>query len=377
MQPQEQPLRLLLTGGGTGGHLFPAIATAEAMCKRFPDTKVCFVGTKRKMDAASLARYDFQVRTIHCQGLKGKGLLSLVQSLVLLPLALVEAIWQIFRFRPHLVVGVGGYVTGPVVVAAKLLGKPTLIHEQNSVPGLANRKLGALASRICLSLPGSERFFPPGKTVLTGNPVRHQILELARQQPARQIGANVTILILGGSLGAHRVNELVVEALTEYGTFFPKGIEVIHQTGGADEEIVRSAYKRAKIPATVAAFFTDMAEIYGRSDVLVSRAGATTLAELAVLGKPAVLIPYPYAADDHQDKNGRYYAAGGGVVVLPERELTARKLAETLAEIVGNGSRIQEMAAAMQAMGRPDATDRIVDVCLELIHSTKIKELAE
>jgi UDP-N-acetylglucosamine:LPS N-acetylglucosamine transferase len=130
---------------------------------------------------------------------------------VLLPLALVEAIWQIFRFRPHLVVGVGGYVTGPVVVAAKLLGKPTLIHEQNSVPGLANRKLGALASRICLSLPGSERFFPPGKTVLTGNPVRHQILELARQHPARQIGANVTILILGGSLGAHRVNELVVD----------------------------------------------------------------------------------------------------------------------------------------------------------------------
>ena len=375
MQSREQSLRLLLTGGGTGGHLFPAIATAEAMCARFPGTKVCFVGTKRKMDAASLARYDFQVKTIHCQGLKGKGLLALIQSLVLLPLALMEAIWQIFRFRPHLVVGVGGYVTGPVVVAAKLLGRPTLIHEQNSVPGLANRKLGALVTRICLSLPGSERFFPPGKTVLTGNPVRRQILELARRQPAREIGAKVTILILGGSLGAHRVNELVVQALTEHGAFFFKAIEVIHQTGTADEQIVRSAYERAKIPATVAPFFTDMAEIYGRSDLLVSRAGATTLAELAVLGKPAVLIPYPFAADDHQDKNARYYAGGGGVVVMPERELTGLKLAETLAGIAGNQSRLQEMAAAMQTMGRPDATDRIVDVCLELINATNGREL--
>jgi UDP-N-acetylglucosamine--N-acetylmuramyl-(pentapeptide) pyrophosphoryl-undecaprenol N-acetylglucosamine transferase len=323
------------------------------------------------MDAASLARYDFQVRTIHCQGLKGKGLVARLQSLLLLPLAMMEAMWQIVRFRPHLVVGVGGYVTAPVVVAAKLLGRPTLIHEQNSVPGLANRKLGALATRICLSLPGSEAFFPPGKTVLTGNPVRHQILELAEQQPLRDMGAGVTILILGGSLGAHRVNELVVQALTEHRAFFPGALEVIHQTGGADEQMVRSAYERAGIPATVATFFTDMAEIYRKSDLLISRAGATTLAELAVLGKPALLIPYPHAADDHQDKNARHYAVGGGALVLPERELTGLKLAETLAAIAGNPGRLQEMAWAMRAMGRPDATDRIVDVCLELIQAAK------
>jgi UDP-N-acetylglucosamine--N-acetylmuramyl-(pentapeptide) pyrophosphoryl-undecaprenol N-acetylglucosamine transferase len=369
MRSPGEPLRLLLTGGGTGGHLFPAIATAEAMCERFPGTRVCFVGTRRKMDAASLARYDFQVRAIHCQGLKGKGVVARLQSLLLLPLAMMEAMWQIVRFRPHLVVGVGGYVTAPVVVAAKLLGHPTLIHEQNSVPGLANRKLGALATRICLSLPGSESFFPPAKTVLTGNPVRRQILELARRQPVRAMGDRVTILILGGSLGAHRVNELVVQALTDHGALLPVAREIIHQTGAADEQMVRSAYERAGISATVAPFFTDMAEIYGRSDILVSRAGATTLAELAVLGKPALLIPYPHAADDHQDKNGRHYARGGGALVLPEAELTGLKLAETLALIVGTPGRLQGMAGAMRAMGRPDATDRIVDVCLELINA--------
>jgi len=371
MPSEEKALRLLLTGGGTGGHLFPAIATAEAMCQRFPGTKICFVGTKRKMDAASLARYDFQASTIHCQGLKGKGLLARIRSLGLLPLALIEALWRIFRFRPDLVVGVGGYVTGPVMVAARLLGRPTLIHEQNSVPGLANRKLGALVSRVCLSLPGSEAYFPKGGTVLTGNPVRRQILELAGKQPARKSGEKVTLLVLGGSLGAHRLNELVVEALTGYGGRLPAAMEVIHQTGAADEEDVRAAYARKGIPATVAAFFTDMAEIYGKSDLLVSRAGATTLAELAVLGKPAVLVPYPFATDDHQDKNGRYYEAGGGVMVLPERELTGKKLAEILAGLVASPARLQEMAASMRAMGRPEATDRIVDVCLELIEKAE------
>ncbi|MDD3813037.1 MAG: undecaprenyldiphospho-muramoylpentapeptide beta-N-acetylglucosaminyltransferase [Desulfocapsaceae bacterium] len=399
MGKRQEPIRLLLTGGGTGGHLFPAIATAEAMCRRLPGTEILFVGTRRKMDKSSLAHYGFTTRTIHCQGLKGKGALALLQALVLLPLSLVEALWHILRFHPHLVVGVGGYVTGPVVAAARILGVPTVIHEQNSVPGLANRKLGGLATRICLSLPGSEDFFPAGKTVLTGNPVRRQILELAgksqakkgqvpqmdaerlqakdghvslapgmeEERPLRKIGDKVRILILGGSLGAHRVNELMVDVLTKYGKILPPGIEVIHQTGAADQEMVRLAYEQAGVKATVAAFFTDMAEIYGKSDLLVSRAGATTLAELAVLGKPALLIPYPFAADDHQYRNGRYYADSGGAVVLMERELSGRKLAEALAALVSSPGRLQEMAEAMHSMARPDAAERIVDVCLEMI----------
>ncbi len=365
MDKGQESLRLLLTGGGTGGHLFPAIAIAEAMCQRLPGTKLLFVGTRRKMDANSLARYGFSTRGIHCQGLKGKGLLALLQALLLLPVSFVEALWHLLRFRPHLVVGVGGYVTGPVVAAARILGRPTVIHEQNSVPGLANRKLGALATRICLSLPSSASFFPAGKTMLTGNPVRRQILELAGKSP-REIGDQVTILILGGSLGAHRVNELVVEALTQYGKLLPSGMEMIHQTGAADQERVRSAYEQAGVRATVAAFFTDMAEVYARSDLVVSRAGATTLAELAVLGKPALLIPYPFAADDHQYSNGRYYADRGGAVLLVEAELTGRKLAEALAALAGSPVRLR-MAEAMRSMGCPDAAERIVDVCLEIM----------
>lgn len=366
---KRQPLRLLLTGGGTGGHLFPAIATAEAFCRRFPGTQVLFVGTRRKMDKVSLAHYGFSTRGIHCQGLKGKGVLALAQALLLLPVSFVEALWHIIRFRPHLVLGVGGYVTGPVVAAARILGRPTLIHEQNSVPGLANRKLGQLATRICLSLPGSEVFFPAGKTVLTGNPVRRQILKLAKASPEKR-DEKLTILVLGGSLGAHRVNEMVIEALTRYGSLLPPGIEVIHQTGAADEEMVKVAYEQAGVHATVAAFFTDMAEVYGKCDLLVSRAGATTLAELAVLGKPAVLIPYPFAADDHQYRNGCYYADSGGAVVLVERELTAGKLAETLAGLAGDRGRMAEMAVAMRALGRPDAAERIVDSCLEIMNGS-------
>ncbi len=367
MMGSKQPIRLLITGGGTGGHLFPAIATAEAFCRRLPGTQVLFVGTRRKMDKSSLALHGFATRGIHCQGLKGKGVLALAQALILLPFSFMEALWHILRFSPHLVVGVGGYVTGPVVAAARILGRPTLIHEQNSVPGLANRKLGRVATRICLSLPGSDAFFPGGKTVLTGNPVRQQILDLAAKT-SRKIGERLTILILGGSLGAHRLNELVVEALTKHGALLPSTVQIIHQTGVADENMVRKAYEQAGIQATVASFFTDMAEVYDKCDLLVSRAGATTLAELAVLGKPAVLIPYPFAADDHQYRNGRYYADIGGAVVLVERELTGGKLAETLAGLAANPGRLAEMATAMRAMGRPDAAERIVESCLEIMN---------
>ncbi len=371
MAREKEPFRLLFTGGGTGGHLFPAIATAEAFCQRFPDTRILFVGTRRKMDQSSLARAGFTVRAIHCQGVKGKNVLALAQALALLPLSLLEALWQIVRFRPRLVVGVGGYVTGPVVLAAKILGVPTVIHEQNSVPGLANRQLGKLASRVCLSLPASAEYFPAATTVVTGNPVRAGILELAAH-PLLKEGGNITLLILGGSLGAHRVNELVVEAVSRSGkNLLPAGLQIIHQTGAADEEWVRAAYEKAGIKATVAAFFTDMAEVYGQCDLLISRAGATTLAELAVLGKPAILIPYPYAADNHQESNARYYADHGGAVLLVERELTAEKLAETLAELVARPGRLQEMASAMRERGCPQATARIVEVCLSLLKTTQ------
>ncbi len=361
----QRPVRLLLTGGGTGGHLFPAIATAEAMCKRLPGSVVLFVGTKRKMDKTSLEQYGFATKSVHSKGLKGKSIISLLQGLAILPVSILEAMIHIIRFKPDLVLGVGGYVTGPVVLAAKLLGKKTIIHEQNSIPGLANRKLGSLVTKICLSLPGSEKFFAKDKIVLTGNPVRQEILELSHEENHKAENKQTTLLVLGGSLGAHRVNELVVEACASQEL---KGLKVIHQTGSKDVKMVRAAYKKNNIEATVQAFFTDMAAIYKEADCLVSRAGATTLAELSVLGKPAILIPYPYAADNHQEKNAEYYRQGGGAVLCIEEELTAKKLTEHLIALLNNKESMRQMAKAMKASAFPDATEKIVDECLQCLN---------
>jgi UDP-N-acetylglucosamine--N-acetylmuramyl-(pentapeptide) pyrophosphoryl-undecaprenol N-acetylglucosamine transferase len=366
MNTQEGPIRMLLTGGGTGGHLFPGIAAAEALCARRPGSEVLFIGTRRKMDRSSLSRYGFATKSIHCFGLKGKNLIHLLQAIAVLPLSFAEAAFHLLRFRPDIVLGVGGYVTGPVVAMAKVLGIPTVIHEQNSVPGLANRKLGKVVDRICLSIPGSEKFFPAAKSVLTGNPVRRDILEVARRGQRADKKKAVTVMVLGGSQGAHRVNELASEALIRYSKTVRSALKIIHQTGTADEEVIEKRYRKSGIEAQVAAFFTEMAAMYEQADLLISRAGATTLAELAVLGKPAILIPYPYAADNHQEKNGRHYVQGGGALLLVERDLTSELLADTVEQVSGNPEKQQEMAAAMKALAYPQAAEEITDVCLQL-----------
>ncbi len=355
---------MLLTGGGTGGHLFPAVATAENLGSRAAGSTVLFIGTKRKLDRIYLEKFGFSVKTIHSYGLKGKKIPALLKALAVLPVSFIEACYHLIRFRPHVVCGVGGYVTGPVVAAAWLLRIPTLIHEQNSVPGLANRKLGPLVDKICLSLPQSEKYFPAGKTVLTGNPVRRSILDVAASEGGRD--GKLTLLVLGGSQGAHGINTLMVEVLTGGREDFP-GLRVIHQTGKNDEKMVSQAYRKSGLDARVAAFFTDMAQVYRQADLVVSRAGATTLAEIAVLGKPAILIPYPYAADNHQQTNADWYAESGGAVLLVEQGLTADRLGTTLKEILTDPDKLGQMSSGMRKLSMPDAADRIVDICLTLV----------
>ena len=356
-------LRLLLTGGGTGGHLFPAVATAEQVRATLPESSVLFVGTKRRLDRDSLTRSGFSVKTIHSYGLKGKSPWELAKALMVLPFSLLESCYHILRFNPDVVMGVGGYVTGPVVTAAWLLRRPTLIHEQNSVPGLANRKLGRLVDRICLSLPQSERYFPAGKTVLTGNPVRRRIVE--QGQTRRNGEGRRTLLILGGSQGAHAVNEMVVEALRGGIEVF-SSIRVIHQTGRDDEQMVKEAYEELGIDHQVSAFFTDMAELYGQADLIVSRAGATTLAEIGVVGRPAILIPYPYAADNHQEKNGAWYVESGAALMFVQSDLTPQRLAEELLRTINDQNRLDAMSEAMKKLGISNAAERIVALCQEL-----------
>lgn len=367
-----KPIRLMITGGGTGGHLFPAVAAAQALVKREPASEVLFIGTRRKIDTTSLEQYGFASSSIYSYGLKGKKLPALAKALAVLPVSLFQALAQIRRFKPDVALGVGGYVTGPVMLAARMAGVPTIVHEQNSVPGMANRKLGALVGKVCISLPGSEKFFPSEKVVVTGNPVRQDILALAAEQTTPGQDKVFTLLVLGGSQGAQALNKLVVEAICEPGGSEFKKIRVIHQTGAKDCDWVRQSYEQAGISAEVSAFFADMKAVYAQADFLVSRSGATTLTELGVLGKPALLVPYPYAADDHQQKNAEYYVEGGGAVLCRESELTAQKVRQTIREMADDAEKRAAMGQAMKRLGVPAAADRIVDVCLQAVREAGV-----
>jgi len=360
-------LKIVVTGGGTGGHLFPGIAVAEAFRERFPDSEVIFVGTGRQVDAIALDHRKFTSVAIHCHGLKGQNIAGKIRTVLQMPRSVLEAMSVIRRFKPALVFGVGGYVTGPVVLAGRLLGITACIHEQNSVPGLTNRILGHLVDRVFVSLPGSEAYFPAGKIVLTGNPVRKGLLAQAATDRLPLEKEKITLLVLGGSQGAHRVNTLIIGALNTCFNKLPKNFTIIHQTGVRDEQMVRDAYARLGLTAKVSSFFQDMGEVYRQADLVVSRAGATTLAELAVLRKPVVLIPYPYAADDHQEKNARYLVDGGAARMFLEKELTEVGLGREILALLEDADLRERMAGCAGRLAKPKATEAIVDACLELM----------
>lgn len=368
----QKGIRLLLTGGGTGGHLFPAVATAQEFCRQYPDTEVLFVGTKRKVDSTSLENYGFTRKSILSYGLKGKSLLQLAKALAVLPISLLQAAGIIFFFKPDIIFGVGGYVTGPVVAAGKLLGVATVIHEQNSVPGLANKKLAKLAGRICLSLPVASDHFPAEKTILTGNPVRAAILELAKAKRLLDKEENLkqAVVVLGGSQGASALNTLMPEALRRLGEKRELPL-IIHQTGARDLERVRMKYQELGIEARVEPFFVEMEEIYRQAAIVVSRAGATTLSELAVLAIPAILLPYPHAADAHQEKNAAYYVRGGGALQFSEKEVDGARLASELELLLADPSRLATMGRAMEKLALPKAAEDIVSCCLLQIPEDK------
>jgi len=356
-------MRMIVTGGGTGGHLFPGIAVAEEMLRRFPEGRILFVSTDRAIDNKTLAARSFEKKAIACLPLKGKSVLGTLKSVAQLPISLWQALRIVRAFKPQLVLGVGGYVTGPVVLAARLMGVKTCIHEQNSIPGMANRMLGKIVDQVYISIPGSEGFFPRGKAVLTGNPVRAELLQAADQQKDQTAGK--TVLVLGGSQGAHRVNALMVEAFAPNPS--ADSVQVRHQTGNSDEAWVRKAYNEAEVTAQVSSFISDMAAAYGDADLVVSRAGATTLAELAVLGKPAILIPYPYAADDHQTTNAAFLVRGGAALMFQERELDGAKLRQEILGLLSDAPRLQDMAVKMKQYARPEATDAIVEKSIQLL----------
>ncbi len=330
-----------------------------------PQSEILFIGTGRRIDVAALASRRFQTATLDSRPIKGKSGLSKLGALLHLPLSLWNAIGLVRKFKPDVALGVGGYVTGPVIVAAKLLGIKTCIHEQNSVPGMANRLLGKIVDTIFVSIPGSETYFAGAKTILTGNPVRKELIETSQK---KQKNEEIVVAVLGGSQGAHKVNVLVTEAFTCLAGRLPENIKVIHQTGAHDKDWVLAIYQNKKIKAEVADFFTNMAEIYQQADLIISRAGATTIAEITVSGKPAILIPFPYATDNHQRKNGNFLVAKGAALLFAEQELTGEKLADEIGALLAQPEARKKMSQAAHQLAKPQATGTIIDACFALVN---------
>ena len=366
-EDNKRNIRLIVTGGGTGGHLFPGISLAQAMMLADPGCEVLFIGTERKIDKTALSNLGFATRSIKSQGIKGKSFIAVLKALFQQPLALWEAAGIIRKFKPDLVFGVGGYVTGPVILAARLLGVTTCIHEQNSIPGLANKLLGYIANKIFVSLPGSEKYFPASKTILSGNPVRNTILKVSRETRPESGQEPSTLLILGGSQGARRLNSIMLEAAENILSKLSPPPFIIHQTGGHDKDHVQRKYVELGLNARVQDFFSDMAEIYSQADLIISRAGATTLAELTVFHKPVILIPFPFAADNHQEINGQYLVEAGAGLMFRQADLTGDNLGMEIKRVLEDKKILAEMAENSGKVARPEATDTIINACMELL----------
>jgi UDP-N-acetylglucosamine--N-acetylmuramyl-(pentapeptide) pyrophosphoryl-undecaprenol N-acetylglucosamine transferase len=351
---------IVVMAGGTGGHVFPALAIAERLRELGHD--VVWMGTQAGLEARVVPARGLPIEWIKIAGVRGKGFLTLLLAPLNLLRALMQAINILRRRRPQVVIGLGGFVAGPGGLASWLLGRPLIIHEQNAIAGLTNRLLAHLACRVLEAFPNT--FPASGKRLTVGNPVRAEIVALpAPEQRLAGRDGRVRLLVLGGSLGALALNRGVPQALA----LLPPELrpEVRHQAGRTLDEAVK-AYAAAGLDVRPEAFIEDMAGAYAWADLVVCRAGALTVAELAAAGLPAVLIPFPHAVDDHQTANGRYLVENGAALMIQERELTPQIFAETLRPLLGDRGRLRQMAVAARDRAWPQARNRIVDECLAL-----------
>ncbi|WP_225410888.1 undecaprenyldiphospho-muramoylpentapeptide beta-N-acetylglucosaminyltransferase [Stigmatella hybrida] len=360
-------MKVLIAGGGTGGHLFPGIALAEEVVTRHHANQVVFVGTERGLEARVVPQAGFPLEFIQAQGLKGKGFFQLLKGLLALPMALLASFRILKRHKPDVVVGVGGYASGPVVLAAWMLGIPTAVQEQNALPGLTNKVLGKLVKVVFVAFDEARRFFPEGKVQLVGNPIRRKLMDnYLRSHVAHEY---FTVLVFGGSLGARGLNQRMVDAL-EHLKDLKDQIRFVHQTGKNDVERVRKGYADQGFQAEVVEFIEDMSAAYARADLVVCRAGATTLAELTVCKKASILVPFPFATDDHQAVNARALVEAGAAVMFREAELTGQKLAEQIRLLKSEPMRLKQMEKKAGLLGRPEASKELADVCVDLMVQT-------
>jgi UDP-N-acetylglucosamine--N-acetylmuramyl-(pentapeptide) pyrophosphoryl-undecaprenol N-acetylglucosamine transferase len=358
-------LSVVIAGGGTGGHLYPGIAVAQEILRRDPSARVTFAGTTLGLEARVVPKAGFGLDVIRSAGLKGKSLRTRLRGAALILPSLWDAWRVISRRRPSVVIGVGGYSSGPVVLAAALRRIPTLVLEQNAVPGLTNRLLARVVRAAAVTYEDTLAFFG-GRGIVAGNPVRSEFFAVQSQNAVRGIGDRAArVLILGGSQGAHAINMAVVAAAPDLVRRHP-GLELVHQTGERDESRIRQQYEAMGIRARAERFLDPVVPEVMAADLVICRAGATTLAELAALGRPAVLVPFPAATDDHQRKNAAVVAGAGAALVVDERQLTGDHLADVTSQLLADPARRASMAAAMRSLARPDAAERIVDCVLRL-----------
>jgi UDP-N-acetylglucosamine--N-acetylmuramyl-(pentapeptide) pyrophosphoryl-undecaprenol N-acetylglucosamine transferase len=358
-------MRVLIAGGGTGGHVFPGIAVAEELRARL-GAEVRFVGSSYGIERNAVPRAGFPVELLPIRGLRREGITALARTLWLLPVSLAGALRAVRRFAPDLVIGVGGYASVPPVLAAVLCRIPVVLLEQNAAPGLSTRLLARFARRVCVSFAATERALGGTRVVLTGNPIRGLRAaagSASNRQAEQGEPRKLHVLVFGGSAGAHRLNTVVPGGLALAGA----PLSIVHQTGAADYEAVRAAYAAAGLDAEVRAFIDDMAAQYARADLAICRAGATTLAELAAFGIPAILVPFPFAAGDHQRQNAEALVEAGAAWMVLDRELDARRIAELVAAVRAAPERLATMRRALAALGRPDAAARVVDQCLQVL----------
>ncbi|USE34876.1 undecaprenyldiphospho-muramoylpentapeptide beta-N-acetylglucosaminyltransferase [Endozoicomonas sp. SCSIO W0465] len=362
---EQEPL-VIIMAGGTGGHIFPGLATARGLIKQ--GYRVHWLGTPGSMEAELVPGHGIDISFIPVTGLRGKGLSFLLQAPWRLAVSLFKAVRVLREYRPVCVVGMGGYVTGPGGVAARLLGIPLVIHEQNAVAGFTNKLLARIATRVLEAFPGTFAGLSSGinrkinreinrKVVLTGNPVRPEIVAVPANLPHNPL----RLLVVGGSRGALAINQMIPQVLQNCGD----QIEVWHQTGKGTFEQCREDYRQLGVSGRVEPFIDDMAQAYEWADLVLCRSGALTIAELAAAGKPGILVPFPYAVDDHQTVNGRYLVDRGAALMVQQNDLDVDGLTTMILELADNPEQLEQMASSARTASLPQATDDVVRLCLE------------
>jgi UDP-N-acetylglucosamine--N-acetylmuramyl-(pentapeptide) pyrophosphoryl-undecaprenol N-acetylglucosamine transferase len=357
-------MRVLIAAGGTGGHIYPGIAVAQEIMRRDPNSKVRFVGTARGLETRLVPQAGFDLSLIDSAGLKNVSVVARMKGLVILPKSFVSARRVIAEFAPEVVVGGGGYVSGPVVLMAALMRKPTLVMESNALPGWTNRRLARFVDRAAVSFEQALPFFH-GKATVTGNPVRREFFEILQKQ--REPGT-LSLLIFGGSQGARAINEAMVDALPGLKSL-PVALRIKHQTGAADFEKVKAAYEAAgwKERAEVRSYIDNMMNDFAQADLVICRAGATTTAELIAAGKASIMIPFPYAADDHQRKNAEAMQAAGAAKMIVQQELSGERLVKEIGDLSENPRQLDRMEEAARGLAHGDAASAAVDLMEALV----------